>query len=130
MASASEKSIWTETFTADEALTDYQYHGVRMSDDRKCELMDNVTYKPVGVLLNEPGDEEEALVCVIGRSPVVLGDTMSAGEYVRFDSSGHAIPWDAGTDTTMYSAGMITIGGVSGEVGEMLVGVCPPRGAC
>lgn len=128
MAQANEKAIWTETFVAENDLSDYQYHGMELTGNRQVDLVDNVTDKPCGVLLNDPESGQEALVCVMGRSPVVFGDTMSAGEQLRFDASGHAIPYDAGTDTTMYCCGMVTIGGAVTEIGEALIWPAAARG--
>lgn len=125
---ANEKTIFTESFIAGEGLTENQYHGVKMNGNRTVDVIDDVTDKPVGVLTNEPDDGEEASVMIVGRVPVVLADTLVAGNYIRFNADGHAIPWDAGTDNTMYAAGFCTIGGASGEVGEMIVGVTPARG--
>lgn len=126
---ASEKSIYTESFIAGEDLSSSQYHGVKMNGNRTVDVIDAVTDKPVGVLVGDPEDGQEALVMIVGRTPLVLGDTMTAGEYFRFDANGHAIPWDAGTDTTMYAYGQIISGGASGEKGEGVVGVTPARGA-
>ncbi len=130
MAQASEKSIWTESFVAENDLSDYQYHGMELSANRQVDRVDSATDKPVGVLLNDPEAGEAALVCVMGRSPIRLGDTVSAGEQIRFDASGHAVPWDPGTDNTEYCCGMCTIGGASGELGEALIWAANARGAC
>ena len=130
MSQANEKAVWTETFVAENALADYQYHGMELSGDRQVDVMDADTDKPVGVLLNTPGSGEEALVCVMGRTPVVFGETVAAGAQIRFDSSGHAMNWEAGTDTTAYCAGMCTIGGDSGETGEALIWPANARGDC
>lgn len=130
MSQANEKTVWTESFVADEDLSDYQYYGVALSDDRKVDLVDADTDKPVGVLLNDPEDEEEALVCVMGRTPVKLGETIAAGAQIRFDSNGKAMNWDPGTDTTAYCCGMCTIGGDENEVGEALIWPANARGDC
>jgi WD40 repeat protein len=130
MAQANEKAIWTETFTADEDLSDYQYYGVALSDDRKVDLVDADTDKTVGVLQNDPEDEQEALVCVMGRSPVSLGETVAAGALLRCGSDGQFYNWDPGTDTTAYCCGMCTIGGAEDEVGEALIWAASARGNC
>lgn len=125
---ANEKTIYTETFIAGESLATAQYHGVKLNGNRTVDLIDATTDMPVGVLLNEPGDEEEALVMIVGRCPVVLEDTIAAGELIYFNANGHAVGW-AVTDITIYAAGQCTIGGVSGEVGEMIIGVVPEKGS-
>jgi len=128
--SANEKTIWTETFIADEDLSDEQYYGVALSDDRTVDLVDADTDKPVGVLLNTPGSGEEALVCVMGRTPIELGETVAAGALLRCGSDGKFYNWDPGTDTTCYCCGMCTIGGDASEVGEGLMWPANARGDC
>lgn len=121
---ANEKTIYTESFIASGSLAALQYHAVKLSGNRTVVALAAETDIPVGVLLNEPGDTEEALVMIVGRCPVVLEDTIAAGELIYFNEHGHAIGWEA-TDTTVYAVGQCTIGGDSGEVGEMIIGVAP-----
>lgn len=125
-----EKSIWTETFVvATDDLSAKAYHGVYLSGNRTVRLMSDVTFRPVGVLLNEPKAGQEALVCVVGRCPVKLSATLAAGEPIYFHTDGTIKKWVALTDTTKYCAGYITIGGVSGEMGEAMIQcVNPPKG--
>lgn len=125
---ANEKTIFTESFIAGEDLEEEQYHGVKMNGNRTVDLIDADTDMPVGVLLNEPLDGEEALVMIVGRCPVVFEDTITAGELIYFNSNGHAVGW-AVTDITIYAAGQCTIGGATGEVGEMIIGVVPEKGS-
>jgi len=119
---ANEKTIYTETFIAGESLATNQYHGVKLNGNRTVDVIDADTDAPVGVLLNEPGDGEEALVMILGRCPVVIGEAITAGQRISFDASGHAEPREV-ADTDNYPAGICTIGGAAGEVGEMIVGV-------
>lgn len=125
---ANEKTIFTESFIAGEDLRSYQYHGVKLNGNRTVDVIDATTDMPVGVLLDEPNDGEEGLVMIVGRCPVVLEDTITAGELIYFNANGHAIGW-AATDITIYAAGQCTVGGVSGEVGEMIIGVVPEKGS-
>lgn len=118
---ANEKTIFTETFIAGESLATNQYHGVKLNGNRTVDLIDADTDVPVGILLNEPGDGEEALVMIIGRSPVIVGEAIVAGARFAFDADGHAEPWGVG-DTDQYPAGTVTIGAAAGEVGEVIVG--------
>jgi len=127
---ANAKTIYTESFIAGESLADNQYHGVKMNGNHTVDLIDTVTDVPIGVLTNDPGDGEEASVMVLGRVPVVFGDTVAAGGGIRFNGDGHAVPWDPGTDTTAYCAGQCVTGGAVGETGEMIVGVPLVRGDC
>jgi len=121
---ANEKTIFTETFIAGEDLRLYQYHGVKMNGNRTVDRIDADTDIPVGVLLNEPNDTQEALVMIVGRCPVVIGEAITAGMIVSFDGNAEAEP-RALADTDNYPAGTCTIGGAAGVVGEMIVGVAP-----
>lgn len=126
MTQANEKSIWTETFIAGGNLSAKQYYGVKLSGDRTAVIFAANTDVPVGVLLNAPASGEEALVCVVGRCPVVLSDTLVAGEPIYFHSDGTAKKWTPGTDITKYCAGYITKGGASGEKDEALIQCANP----
>lgn len=130
MVQANEKAVWTETYVADEDLSSNQYYGVALSDDRKVDLVDAITDKTVGVLLNTPGNEEEALVCVMGRSPIKLGETVAAGAQIRCGADGKFYNWDPGTDVTTYCCGICDIGGDADEVGEALIWPANARGDC
>jgi len=126
MSQANEKNIWNESFIAAADLSAKQYYGVKLSAERTVALMAADTDVPVGVLLNAPESGQEALVCVIGRSPVILGGTLAAGEPIYFFSDGTAKKWTPGTDITKYCAGYITKGGASGEVAEALIQCANP----
>lgn len=123
---ANIKLIYTETFEADEDLDDEQYHGVTMSDDRKVDLQDADTDIPCGILQNDPTDGQEAEVLVIGRTPIVAGETIAAGNQIRIDSNGHAMVFEVDTDTTAYCCGFCTIGADSGEKIEAIVNCITP----
>jgi len=123
---ANEKTIFTESFIAGEDLRLYQYHGVKMNGNRTVDVIDAATDMPMGILLDEPNDGEEALVMVVGRCPVVIGEAIAAGGLFSFDANGEAEPWDV-TDTTHFCAGQCTIGGAAGIVGEVIIGVSPLR---
>lgn len=130
MAQANEKSVWTESFEASEDLSDYQYYGVALSGDRQIDLVDAITDKPCGILLDAPESGQEGLVCVMGRSPIKLGETIAAGAQIRIGDDGKAYNWDPGTDTTAYCCGMCTLGGDEDEVGEALIWPANARGDC
>lgn len=116
MASANEKLIWTETYTADEEMTSDQYHGVVMSADRYVDLCDADTDRCVGLLLNAPDDEEAAFVLIVGRAPGVAAETLAYGEKVRIDSSGHVAKFEEETDRDNYCVGTVVEGAASGEM--------------
>lgn len=126
MPQANEKSIWTESFIAGGNLSAKQYYGVKLSADRTVVIFAANTDIPVGILLNAPESGQEAQVCVIGRSPVVLSGTLVAGEPIYFHSDGTAKKWTPGSDITKYCAGYITKGGASGEIAEALIQCANP----
>jgi len=123
---ANIKLIFTETFVADEALTSNQYHGVTMSADRKVDLQDADTDVPAGILQNAPGDEQEASVLVVGRTPIVAGETITAGQQIRIDGSGHAMLFEIDTDVTCYCCGFCTIGATTNEMIEAIINCITP----
>ena len=127
MAQASEKSIWTETFVAENNLSAKQYYGMEISGDRQVDLIDATTDRPCGVLLNEPEAGQEALICIVGRCPVKIGSaTLTAGEPIMFHSDGTVVVFTPGTDITKYCAGTMTIGGTAGAIGEALIQCANP----
>lgn len=118
---ANVKRVLTETFVADEDLSSYQYYGVTMSDDRKVDLQDAATDIPAGILLNDPGDEEEAEVLVMGRCPIVAGESITAGQQIRIGADGKAYAFEVDTDTTAYCCGYCTIGAGEDEKIEAVI---------
>lgn len=124
---ANEKSIWTESFKAGGDLRLKQYFGVKISADRTVILMAADEDLPVGVLLNAPNTGQEALVCVMGRTPVILGDTLTAGAPIRLNAAGKADVFAPAHRTNdFYCVGQITVGGGLDEVGEALICTAVP----
>lgn len=112
----SVKSIHTESLEANADLSAYQWHGVKMGANGEVAAMAAITDKPVGILTNDPdADGEEAQVLVVGRCPIVAGETITYDDQIRIDDSGHAMIWAPGTDTTAYVVGRCIRGGDSGE---------------
>ena len=124
------KSVYTESFIANEDLSDYQYHGMDMVSSRTVERHDGVTDIPCGVLQNDPESGQEAQVMVVGRTPVILGEDISSlPQLMRFDANGHAVAFDVDVDVTAYCAGQFLQTGSSGETVEAMVnGLNPFRG--
>ncbi len=123
---ANIKLTHTETFEASESLATNQYHGVTMSANRKVDLQDADTDVPAGILQNAPGSGEEGLVLVIGRTPIVAGESITAGQQIRIDSSGHAMLFEIDTDVTTYCCGFCTIGAAATEMIEAIVNCVTP----
>jgi len=128
MPQANEKSIWTETFIADADLSEKQYFAVRQgAAEGGIALVNGATDIPVGILLNQPKAGQEALVCVIGRCPVKLGGTVSAGGLIMSHTDGTLKAFvPKVTDNTKYGIGQCTRGGAINEVGEALIQAAIP----
>jgi hypothetical protein len=129
---ANIKSVHTESLKAAADLSAYQYHGVKMSANRTVNVISAITDVPVGVLQNDPNAANKgAEVLVQGRTVIVAGETIAAGNLIRFDANGHAAIWAPGTDTTAYVAGQCIKGGDSGEYIEAIINCAnPARGDC
>lgn len=129
MAGINVKKVYTESFVASEDLSSYQYYGVTLSGDRTVDLHDADTDIPSGILLNAPESGEEAEVLVIGRTPIVAGETIAAHQLVRIDSNGKAMVFEVDTDVTCYCIGQCTQGADAGEKVEVMVcAITPFRG--
>lgn len=127
---ANEKLIYTESFKAGANLSSNQYLGHKFNADRQVILFANVTDVPAGVLLNKPdASGKGAEILVVGRSPVIAGETLTAGDLIRFGSDGKAYIWAPGTDTTAYSAGQCTEGADVDEYAQAMINcINPSRG--
>ena len=124
---ANVKRALTESFVAGATLASSQYHGVKLNANRQVIVCAADTDIPAGIVLNDPASGAEAEVLVVGRCPVVLGETLTAGQLIRIDGSGHAMLFEPATDTTAYCIGQVTIGGAVTEVGEALINCCNPN---
>lgn len=99
---ATENIVRRETFIAGEDLRTYQYYAVYMSADKTVKLADgtDATKKRiVGILDNKPNTNEAASVVVHGRTPAILGGTVTYGDYLMVSSGGKlvkgAVSWGA-----------------------------------
>jgi hypothetical protein len=129
MAGINIKKVLTESMVASESLATKQYYGVTVSGNRTVDLQDAVTDIPLGILQNDPASGEEAEVLVIGRTPIVAGETITAGQLIRIGADGAAYVFEVDTDTTAYCLGQCTQGGDAGEMIEAIVnGTTPFRG--
>lgn len=123
---ANEFAVYQESFEAGEGLTANQYHGVKMSANREINLCDANTDIPVGILTNAPASGEAGRVHTLGRAIIIAGETLTAGMLVRINSDGHAMQWEAGTDTDMYCIGQCIVGGAITEKITALVNFHTP----
>jgi hypothetical protein len=126
MAGINVKKVYTETFKAGATLATNQYHGVKFNANRQVILMAADTDVPAGIVLNDPASGEEAEVLVVGRTPIVAGETITAGQLVRVDASGHAMVFAPLTNITTYCIGQCSSGGAVGEKVEVMVNCAMP----
>ncbi len=126
------KSVLTLSLEASADLSDYQWHGMLMSANGEVTVCSGETDVPIGILTNDPAaDGREAQILVVGVAPVIAGETITYGDLLRIDSSGHAMIWAPGTDTTAYVVGRCIRGGTTGEKIVAVINCgCNARGDC
>jgi hypothetical protein len=90
-----------ETFRADGDLADYRYRAVKFSGSpRLCALCTSpADLSMLGVLHNRPHDQTGASVAILGKSKIVAGAAITAGDLLTVDSSGRAITASSGDMT-------------------------------
>lgn len=89
---------------------------MKISGDNGCDLC-GAGGDAIGTLENKPVSGQPASIMVGPRVPITLAATLSAGAEVMSDAAGKAIAWT----TTNRSLGYLLVGGVSGDVVEMLM---------
>jgi len=108
-------------FAAYDDLSSSQWLFVKMNGNGIVDACDGTTDVPVGVLQDEAATGQGVSVRTIGYTKVILGDTVTAGQFVGTDASAACIPLTPGTSTTLYVAGQAVVGGASGEIGEIIL---------
>lgn len=79
------------TFNAGEDMSSAQYHIVQLDASGNAEIGEGATDLVIGVLQNKPKADEAALVRFLGTTKVIAGGSVSIGDYVTTDGSGHAV---------------------------------------
>ena len=107
-------------FTAAADLTASQYCFVEIvAGTKTVNLVNAVTDRPVGVLVNKPKSGEAAEIVVLGICPVKAGETVAAGDMLSVSSTGLATNDTAQTGTTYQ--GRILSAAASGELATCLI---------
>ena len=92
MVAVPEFGISDISFLAGESMaSNYQYHFVELQSAGYVHKADSgsATYAPIGVLQNNPASGEDAAVCVIGATKLVIDSTgASYGAWLTCDGSG------------------------------------------
>lgn len=115
---STENKLQTLTLLAGADLSTKQYCHVKMSADRTVVAAGNGE-EAVGVLQDKPAAAARAAaVGFAGVSKVLLGGTVTAGQYISSDANGAAVVPATGERIT----GICIVGGAAGVVGEALLG--------
>ena len=112
------KHLQTQTYTAATSMTaaSYQFCAVKeigLAADGVTATVGPLTANtdvPLGILQNNPGSGEMAVVALAGWTKVRVGGTDLTGlARIGFDSTSRAIALVAGTSPGFYSAGRIYV---------------------
>lgn len=115
---AGQSKLFSDSMKAAADLSSYQYHFVYVSAARTVNVAgDNGAV--YGILQNDPDAAgKPAEVMVYGISNVIAGDTVTYGNRLGSDASGHAIPVATDHD---YSAAIARESGVANDIISVLL---------
>ena len=117
MSMAYEANLVNQAFVAGQDLQDYQYYPVKMNSSEEILLASDAGDTILGVLQNDPDDEEAATVAFAGITKAIGGAVIAAGALVSTESGGKFI-----TQTTGTAAGMALTGcGADEETFSLLI---------
>lgn len=104
-------------------LAAYQFHIVKFSSDRTVTVAAAATDLVIGILQNGDADSDGAPATVRtgGLSKLKAGGSISAGQYVVADGSGHGVAVTLGTTTTNVAIGRAIEDASSGDIFTVLV---------
>jgi hypothetical protein len=104
------------TFVAGEDLSTKQYHFVKLEPSTgDVILVAAATDRPLGVLQNNPTDQQEAEVLMVGGTKIAGGGTAAVGTPLFANATGKAVTLAFGTTgATAYAVGTFITAGVSG----------------
>lgn len=105
------------TLEAAADLSTKQFLAIAVDSNGKAAVCDATSFA-AGILQNAPAAGRAATVTYSGVSKAKLGGTVAAGARVTANSSGQIIAATTG-DSIL---GIALIGGVSGDVGSVLIG--------
>lgn len=117
--------------TAGADLSAKQYRFVAVSANLTVNVASADGQRALGVLLNDPLQDQEAEVIVFGTTKVEAGEAITAGDYVKTDSVGRAAvlePTATGADVGSIALGMaIESASAAGSLVTIVVGVTSGR---
>jgi hypothetical protein len=110
--------ICDSSLTTSDDGTNYQYHFVKMTADLTVGRVAGTTEQAIGVLVSKPTTGHAATVAGAGSVvKAVAGGTITAGQLVSSDASGHAV---AGASSS-YTPGIALEGASSGNLVTVLL---------
>lgn len=96
------------SFQASADLSAHQYKFVKLDANGQIAVCSAVTDIPIGILQDKPAAQGRAgCVMLNGRSKIVAGANLAKADRVGTDTSGRAVAYIAGTDTTKYIVGTV-----------------------
>ena len=111
------------TFKAGEALTNYQYHFVKLDGSGGIVHCSTAKELSIGILQNYPADKRAARVRLLGTSKLVMGATCSENALLTTANDGHGAVAVADKDyvgAIALEAGTAAVGGLF-DVIEVLI---------
>lgn len=104
-----EIPILNVTLVAGEDLSDSQYYAVKLNSSGQVVLA-STGEKITGIIQDDPESGIAGLVMTHGISKAVLGDTVTAGEYLAVDSAGRLVPatGEANVVAQAYESGAVS----------------------
>jgi hypothetical protein len=118
------------SFVAGADLSAKQFYFVKLSASNTVVLCAAATDVPIGVLQNTPTSGDAADVCVYGETKVSSAAALAAGATIGTNASGQGAAYVAGTDTTKYIVGQVTVasGAANGIASALIDCASPARG--
>lgn len=111
MANFGKQDTWSGV--AENDLSAARYRFVELSGDNQFDLIDGTSDIPFGVLQNKPQAGENATVAYNGVTKIVAGDTVTAGDPLVPNATGHATT--AGSTAGTKVGAVAITGGASGS---------------
>lgn len=99
---AVEYPVFRFSRTAGEDLSAAQYHAVKMNTSGKI-VKGTAGARCVGILQDDPGNDQVGSVMGLGISPAVYGASVNPGDELTSDANGHLVPAVAGQPVIAYA---------------------------
>ena len=97
------------------------YYFVKMSAGNTISICSASTDVAIGVLQSSGVGDQSASVRISGHTKISLSETIAVGQLISPSATGAAQAVTASSDDDVYVAGVCTVGGDAGEIGEMIM---------